>query len=121
MGTRVIDSTGARPLARGYAAAVRASWDIAFDAPATVIVYPGTFRVHGVGKYTTAQTTVTLTGATEWIYAKLTRAKAQSIAHQETEPDDSASADILKPLWQLTRTTAGGYTITRDCRHDVDM
>ena len=98
--------------------AVPKSWDLSWTSAAVAAIAAGTLRVHGRGKYECSGS-VSLTGATEWIYVKRLRgASSATIQHQATEPDDSGSSDIMWPLYKLERLADGSYQILRDCRED---
>ena len=80
-----------------------------------VKIYPGTIRKHGIGNYAlSSETEVTLTGATEWVYAQMSRAGGTvSIKHSATEPA-SNSTTLKVPLY-LFSFVASSYSLERVC------
>lgn len=82
-----------------------------------VTIYPGTIRMHGIAKYPLAsEATVTLTGATEYVYAQIARGEstgtAPTIAHSTTEPE-TTSTHLRVPLYSFESVAAGKYKRTR--------
>lgn len=88
-------------------------------AGAVCTVYTGRILIAGVGRYTVAETAVTLTGTTEWVYVRHSRDHAaSSIEHASTEP----ISDFAYYMWPLLYFTgaAGVWTlINRFHRGDI--
>ena len=102
------------------AALVPQSFDLSLVGT-TATISAGTLRVHGIGKYAVSGS-VSLSGATEWIYVKFPRgAAAATLEHQATEPDDAGGTDILWPLYYLAQSAPGVYYVVRDCRTDIHL
>lgn len=78
-----------------------------------VTVYAGTIRAHGIRKVAVAQTNVTLSGATEWIYVEWGWFTSASIKHSSVEPESNAT--YLR--WALAKytLTSGAYALTQRC------
>lgn len=98
-------------------------WDkVAFGynlAGSTATIYAGAFRIHGSGIYDVAETDVTLSGATDWVYAAHKwDHSASSISHSSTEPESTT----VELRWPLYKFTASGGTYSLDTiRHMGDI
>lgn len=94
------------------------SWDaLAFgyaQSGAVITIHAGSIRLHGIGNYSVAEDTVTLTGATEWVYVQQAKTSgAATIEHSATEPLSNTTYRKL-PLY-LFEATAGVYSLSRIC------
>ena len=83
---------------------------------ASVTIYPGSIRIHGIGQWTTSETDVSLSGATIWIYLRHRKSDHQTdILSIATEPE-STSSEYRIPLYRFTSADYGTtYTLALDC------
>jgi hypothetical protein len=77
-----------------------------------VTVQAGTFRLHGIGNYYVPLSTVTLTSATEWVFAWHSRDHSGSgISSQYVEPTSDTNT-LRVPLAFYTMTGANSFVLT---------
>jgi len=88
----------------------------------SLTIYEGTLRIHGIGNYTLAEQTITLSGSTEWVFVYRARTGgAIYLDHQAVEPE-SNSTYLYVPLYKFTSSDGGAtYTLDRDCRYDINL
>lgn len=78
-----------------------------------ITVKAGTFRVHGSFKTEVAETPLSLSGTTEYIYLQWTRSgSGVSVEHASTEPE-STNTTLYVPLYRfgLSNYTTGNYVL----------
>jgi len=80
-----------------------------------VTIHAGSIRLHGIGNYAVAETDVTLTGATEWVYVEQSKSTpaSTSVKHSATEPATNTSFRRL-PLFKFTND-GSGYVLAQIC------
>ena len=89
------------------------AFGFAYKSADLITIKPGSLRIHGTGIFAVAETDVTLTGATEFIYLAHTRDHSTTnIAHSTTEPE-TTSNELRVPLYKFAAVVTGVYTLDR--------
>jgi len=85
-------------------------------------VFAGTLRIYGVGRWNVSETTVTLSGSTEWVYVKhLKDHSATTIEHSATEPSATDPTAFNLPLFRFTGYGSGFYDLAKICHSGGDL
>ena len=96
----------------------------AWASATTINVYPGAVAIAGIGAWETVAATVTLSGATAYVYAvqtKSTRATIVAASTLTTYPQ-STDGEFRWALLKFTSADGGTtYQLSRDCRHDIRL
>ena len=88
----------------------------------TCRVYAGTIRLFGIGSYDVAETDVTLSAATEWVYVFHNLDHSTSgVTHSATEPSAINGTRYEWPLIKLTSSDGGASYAIDQRRHFGDI
>jgi len=108
----------------GESAADLSAWRWAWASGTTITVQPGALAIAGIGAWETAAATVTLSGATAYVYVaqtKATRATIVAATTLTTYPQGTAG-EFRFALYKFTSTDGGvSYRLSRDCRYDIRL
>jgi hypothetical protein len=90
----------------------------------TITVQPGAVAISGIGAWETITATVTLSGATAYVYAAQTKATRATIVAPTTLTTypQSTAGEYRWAIWKFTSTDGGTtYRVERSCREDIRL